>query len=121
MPGLGGRKFSEQHARNTARVLNEINPQYIRSRPFYPWTGTPIHDEVARGDIELLSAVEQLQEIKQLVEGLEVTSKVCFDHAGNFWKNSRGGYLFSHGYEGYQFPEKKPDVLALIEEGLSVA
>ena len=29
MPGLGGRVGSEQHAKNTGRVLNEINPDYI--------------------------------------------------------------------------------------------
>ena len=40
------------------------------------------------------------------------------DHAGNYWKNRRGGYLFSHGYEGYKFPEEKQRVLALIDEGL---
>ena len=33
MPGLGGKEMSKQHALNTARVLNEVNPHYIRSRP----------------------------------------------------------------------------------------
>lgn len=36
MPGLGGVEYSTQHALNTARVLNEINPDYARSRPFSP-------------------------------------------------------------------------------------
>ena len=36
MPGLGGPTMSEQHAKNTARVLNDINPDYIRLRPFVP-------------------------------------------------------------------------------------
>lgn len=118
MPGLGGKELSENHALNTARVLNEINPHYIRSRPFHPWPGTPMNEKVKGGEHQMLSANEQLLEIRQMVEALDVTSKVCFDHAGNYWKNRRGGYLFSHDYEGYSFPERKPEVLALIDEGL---
>ncbi|MFC1995942.1 radical SAM protein, partial [Chloroflexota bacterium] len=41
MPGLGGPTMSKQHAKNTARVLNEINPDYIRLRPFVPRPNTP--------------------------------------------------------------------------------
>jgi hypothetical protein len=52
------------------------------------------------------------------MESLDVSSNVCFDHAGNYWRNRRGGYLFSHGHEGYKFPEEKQRVLALIDEGL---
>ena len=49
MPGLGGKEGWEAHARNTARVLNAINPHYIRSRPFVPSPGTPIFEEFAGG------------------------------------------------------------------------
>jgi radical SAM superfamily enzyme YgiQ (UPF0313 family) len=87
MPGLGGKAMWENHARNTARVLNRINPHYIRSRPFYPIPGTPLGDAVERNEFELQSAEEQLLELKLLVEELDVTAKVCFDHAGNYWKN----------------------------------
>jgi hypothetical protein len=52
-----------------------------------------------------------------MVAALDVTFKVCCDHAGNYWKNRNGGYLLSLSYEGYQFPERKAEVLALIEEG----
>lgn len=120
MPGLGGRAHWENHARNTARVLNAINPHYIRSRPFHPWEGTPLTDELERGEMTLLSAGEHLQELKLMISELTVEAHVCFDHAGNYWKNQRGGLLFSHDYEGYQFPQQKQRVLDLIEEGLSV-
>jgi hypothetical protein len=52
------------------------------------------------------------------MEELDVTSKVCFDHAGNYWRDRQGRVLFSHSYEGYQFPDEKQTVLDLIEEGL---
>jgi len=119
MPGLGGKAMWENHAINTARVLNEINPHYIRSRPFHTWPGTPMAEEVSRGQLELLAPKEQLMELKTMVTLLEVDGKVCFDHAANYWQNSYGDLLFSHDYEGYQFPAEKQHVLALIEDGLS--
>jgi len=118
MPGLGGRQMWRNHAINTARVLNEIDPHYIRSRPFYPIPGTPIHEKISTGNFELLSADEQLTELKLMMENLDITSKVCFDHAGNYWLNRHGGLLFSQSYEGYKFPEEKSRVLELIDEGL---
>lgn len=118
MPGLGGKEDWENHAKNTALVLNGINPHYIRSRPFSPWAGTPIHDDYEKGALTLLSPREMLIELKLLIETLDVTSKVCFDHAGNYWVNRNGQLLFTQSYEGYKFPEEKPRVLELIEEGI---
>ncbi|MCG6894312.1 MAG: radical SAM protein [Desulfobacteraceae bacterium] len=118
MPGLGGRKRSLQHAENTAEVLNRINPHYIRSRPLHPWPGTPLAEQVRSGELSLLTPTETLLEIRKMVKALDVTSRVCFDHAGNYWKNHLGGHLFSLSYEGYAFPEQKEEVLALIDEGL---
>ena len=118
MPGVGGKACWENHALNTAGVLNDINPHYIRSRPFRLWPGTPLHQAALKKEFKPLSPREQLRELRLTMETLDVSSKVCFDHAGNYWKNRRGGYLFSHGYEGYKFPEEKQRVLALIDEGL---
>lgn len=118
MPGLGGKGIWEAHAINTAKVINQINPDYIRSRPFYPLPGTPLYDSLQAKTFELLSPREQLIELQLFITSLNITSKVCFDHAGNYWKDSNRNQLFSHSYEGYKFPDEKERVLALIEEGL---
>ncbi|HKJ98164.1 MAG TPA: radical SAM protein [Desulfotignum sp.] len=118
MPGLGGKEKTHDHAKNTARVLNAINPHYIRSRPFRPIPGTPLHQQVQAGDITLLTAREQLEELKAMIQDLEVTGKVCFDHAMNYWQRPGGSLLLTHDYEGYKFPEEKSRLLALFEEGL---
>ena len=119
MPGLGGREAWQAHAKHTALVLNQINPHYIRSRPFYPAPGTPMYDSYAKGEWEPLSPCDTLVELKQMIEALDVTSKVCFDHAGNHWTNRNGRLLFSQSYEGYRFPDMKPEVLNLIAEGIA--
>ncbi len=118
MPGLGGQDRWESHARETARVLNAINPHYIRSRPFRPLPGTPMYEEYEQGSLQLLTPAEQLRELQLTVQNLEVTSRVCFDHMANYWRGRNKGLLFSHDYEGYKFPEQKAHVLALIDDGL---
>jgi radical SAM superfamily enzyme YgiQ (UPF0313 family) len=120
MPGLGGKEMREDHAKNTARVLNAINPDYIRSRPFFPSPGSPLFEAHSKGQFELLTPREQLIELKLMMEELNVASKVCFDHAGNYWRGQSGGLLFSQSYEGYRFPDEKARVLKLIEEGIEV-
>ena len=120
MTDLGGRERWRQHAQNTARVLNEINPNYIRSRPFVPRPGTPIFDDYEQGRLRISSPHERLEELRVMIEAFDVTSRVCFDHSMNSWTNSRGGLLFHQDYEGYKFPEEKLLVLELIGEGLSV-
>jgi len=121
MPGLGGPTRSEQHAKNTARVLNEINPHYIRLRPFVPRPNTPLFDEYQRGELLISSPHERLRELKTMIEALTVTSRLCFDHMMNAWRKESGELLFTQDYEGYKFPEEKGEVLELIEEGLRVS
>ncbi len=118
MPGLGGKALWESHAVNTAKVLSAIDPDYIRSRPLHIWAGTPLQNEFSGGEFETQSGREHLYELKVTIEHLDVTSRVCFDHAGNYWKNRSGGHLLSMRYEGYKFPEEKQSVLKLIEDGL---
>ena len=120
MPGLGGIERWRQHAENTARILTAINPNYIRSRPFVPRCGTPIFEDYAQARLNLSSPHERLEELRVMIEGLNVTSRVCFDHQMNSWTNRHGGLLFHQDYEGYKFPEEKQFVLELIREGLSI-
>ncbi len=120
MPDLGGRERRRAHAENTARVLSAIDPHYIRSRPLVPRPGTPLSDEVAQGRWPLSSPHQRLEELEWMIGALEVTSRVCFDHAMNAWVDAEGGLLFRRDYEGYQFPAEQPLVLERIREGLAV-
>ncbi len=120
MPGLAGIDLWRRHAEDTARVLSAINPHYIRSRPFVPSSRTPIYEELEQGRLKVSSRHDRLEELRVTIEGLDVTSRVCFDHMMNSWRNRRGGLLFHQDYEGYKFPEEKPRVLDLIQEGLAV-
>ncbi|MBU3946677.1 MAG: radical SAM protein [Proteobacteria bacterium] len=124
MPGLGGKIMSTQHAENTARVLNAIDPDFIRSRPFSPLPGTPMLDDYINNKLEILSSHERLKEIKILISDLNVTSRVCFDHFRNpayYNANGQVFHLLKQDYDGYKFPDEKETVLALIEKGLNIS
>jgi radical SAM superfamily enzyme YgiQ (UPF0313 family) len=58
MPSLGGKALSKQHALNTARVLNAINPDFIRSRRFLPHMGTPLYDEWKKGAFQFMRIIQ---------------------------------------------------------------
>ncbi|UCE29257.1 MAG: radical SAM protein, partial [Candidatus Bathyarchaeota archaeon] len=122
MPGLGGKIMSEQHARNTARVLNKINPDCERSRRFVPRKGTPLYEEWKEGSLQLLSPHETLREILMMVENLEIAGQVCFDHFINpaYRIDSKLVWLFKQDYNGYKFPEEKPEVTSLAKSGLQI-
>jgi len=110
MPGLGGREKWEQHAKNSARVLNEINPRFIRLRTFHVIQGTSICEKVARGDFHMQSIEGILVEIRRFIEDLNVTSElIASDYAPNFFMGRVDGRL----------PEDKEKVLKSIDEALA--
>ncbi len=122
MIDLGGRDKSKQHAENTAMVLNQIDPDYIRFRPFVIGPDLPIYEDYQNGLLKLSSPHERLRELKTLAGNLDVTGRLCFDHFINSWYRDRNRRqtLFCQDYEGYKFPEQKDELMALIEEGLSL-
>ncbi len=110
IPGLGGQERWEQHARNTARVLNAINPHFIRLRTLHLTQRTPLYKKAKRGEFHVNSVEGVLAEIKQLIEGLDVTSElVTSDFANNF---------FLGGIDG-QLPADKPKLLKAIDQALA--
>lgn len=120
MPGLGGKEMTEQHAKNTALILNQINPDYIRSRPLAPRPGTPLAEVYDKGELQLLTPHELIREIKMLLENLTVSSKLCFDHALNPSLKSGFGYspLLDQSYEGYKLPDEKERLMGILDQGL---
>ncbi len=122
MIDLGGRDMSEQHAKNTARVVNKIDPDFIRMRPFALGPDLPMFNDYENGIFKLSSPHERLQELKNFVNDLAITGRLCFDHFLNCWYTdaSRRTTLFRQDYEGYKFPEQKSQVLLLIDKGLQI-
>ena len=90
MPGLGGKKMSQEHARETARVLNEIDPDHIRLRSLHVSPAMPLWSRLQDGDYELQTEDEVVREIADFIENLHVTSYLKSDHILNLLMEVEG-------------------------------
>jgi hypothetical protein len=91
MPGLGGRKLSEVHAKKTAEVLREINPQHVRLRTMWLTPQMPMYELLESGEIELLEEDEIIAEIQNMLRGLKgADSRIVSDHDFNLLMELEG-------------------------------
>ncbi len=82
--GIGGKERTEPHARETARVLNQIEPDFIRLRTFVPKVNTPLLADVENGAFQMLGPHEVLQETAVLIKDIQVASYLASDHYTNY-------------------------------------
>ncbi|MBL9088747.1 MAG: radical SAM protein [Planctomycetia bacterium] len=83
--GIGGRARWREHAEATADALTRMDPRYVSCLCVTPVPGTPFFDEVARGDVELPSPDETLDELRVLVDRMRLTGAVFrSNHASNY-------------------------------------
>jgi len=112
MPGLGGWELTEQHARNTARVLSATNPTFVRVRPLAVTPDTPLYEEYVEGRFFPMNVAEMLEELRRMVAELEMQGNICFDHYMN-------APIFRQDWEGYKLPDEKEHLLALMDDALA--
>lgn len=108
LAGIGGEKKWEQHAEGTAKVLNQIDPHFIRIRTYVPTPFSPLWDKVEEGTFELASAETILKEQRRLIEHLEVRSEYLSDHVSN--------YVPVYG----QIPRDQASMLQTIDRALAI-
>ena len=104
--GIGGRERTCEHAEETARVINEIGPDFVRLRTFVPKINTPLLEDVMAGRFQMLSPHGVLMEVRTLLERLTITTTLTSDHYTN--------YIDLHGC----LPHDKPKLLDEIGRAL---
>ncbi len=111
MPGLGGKAMWREHAVETARVLNQINPDFIRVRTLKALRMMPLYRKIEAGEMELMNDDEIVAEEKLLIENLDgITSRFVSDHILNLLEEVEG-----------HLPEEKGKMLAVIDRYLSLS
>jgi hypothetical protein len=91
MPGLGGKALSEENALETARVLNAVDPDFIRLRSLRVPARIPLHELVLDGRFQPLTDDETVEEIRLMIDHLEgITSTVASDHIMNLLEDISG-------------------------------
>ena len=83
--GLGGPELLEQHAIETAKAFNAMNPEYIGMLTLMVEPETPLYDWVNEGSFQLLTPPQVLTETRLLVEHLDSPGSVFrMNHASNY-------------------------------------
>lgn len=83
--GLGGRIYSLQHARNSARVINKIQPEYLSTLVLSFPFGPDHYKNKFKGNFIPMDTLELMAEMKIFIENLELNSTVFrSDHASNY-------------------------------------
>jgi radical SAM superfamily enzyme YgiQ (UPF0313 family) len=83
--GLAGVEGMVEHARATASLLNEIDPAYLGLLSLMVVPGTIMHRQLRNGLFTMLNPWQLLDEIKMMVEGLNLTNCVFrANHASNY-------------------------------------
>ena len=109
--GLGGKGMWREHAIETAKVLSQINPDFIRVRTLKVLEMMPLYQKVKNGEFILLNDDEIVLEEKLLIENLEgITSIFVSDHILNLLEEVEG-----------KFPEEKKKMLSVIDRYLSLS
>ena len=102
--GLGGKAMWREHAIETARVLNEINPDFIRARTLAVREEMPLFNDVADGSFLRSTDEEIVEEERLLIENLDCQANYVSDHITNLLQEIEG-----------RLPDDKGAMLACLE------
>jgi len=105
MLGVGGSDHWKEHARGSAKVLNAIDPDFIRVRTMTLIPGTPMFEAYEKGEYKPSNVLEMLYEERLLIECLDgISSEFHSDHVSNLVP------IFG------KFMDDKPQMLAALDE-----
>lgn len=110
IPGIGGTELSMEHALETARVINAINPHFVRFRSLYVRRSSPLNQMVQSGEFHPPSEDEMVMEIRTIIENLDgISSNIVSDHILNLLEEVEG-----------TLPGDKQRILDLIDSYLNM-
>ena len=111
MPGLGGTRWWKEHAVESARVLNQINPDFIRLRTLYVRKDMPLFSRVEKGDFLRPSDDGIVSEIRLFIATLDgIRSTVISDHILNLLEEVQG-----------KLPAEKEKMIGVIDRYLTLS
>jgi radical SAM superfamily enzyme YgiQ (UPF0313 family) len=102
--GIGGIGKSIEHAHDTARILTDIDPDYIGALTVIVAPGTPLYEEYVSGQFVLPDVFGYLKELKIIIERSDFTN--CF-----FTSNHASNYLSIQ----VRLPEEKENTVQMIQ------
>jgi radical SAM superfamily enzyme YgiQ (UPF0313 family) len=114
--GAGGKDRLKEHAIESSRVCNEVNPDFIRLRTLVVQRGSLLEKEKISGKYKPTSPIEKLQEVKLFIENLELNNcELASDHFTNYvWVDDKIVYRGVYGL----LPGDKQEMLDILTNTL---
>lgn len=72
--GLGGIEGSKKHVFETAKVLTEIDPDYVGALTLTFVPSTPLYEQWERNEFHPLSPFQSLEELRLIIENSNFTN-----------------------------------------------
>lgn len=108
--GLGGKGMWRKHALETAEVLNQVDPDFIRVRTLKVLKTMSLYQKIEAGEFILQSDDDVVVEERLLIDSLRgITSTFASDHILNLLEEVEG-----------KLPEEKGKMLAVIDRYLAL-
>jgi radical SAM superfamily enzyme YgiQ (UPF0313 family) len=105
--GVAGPERSQIHAKETGRILSEIDPDYVGALSLMLIPDTPLHQDYVSGAFRLIEPQEMLAELRTMIANTHLSR-------GLFHANHASNYLPIRA----RFPKDKQTTLQLIDEAL---
>jgi hypothetical protein len=102
--GIGGKALWREHAIESARVLNAIDPDFIRVRTLSVNEALVMWSDVESGAFVRTTDEEMMEELKLFIQNLDCHANFVSDHIGNLLQEVEG-----------KLPEDKEKMLAVID------
>ncbi len=105
--GIGGTALSQEHARETGRLLTEMDPDFVGALTVMVLPNTALGQEYTEKKFQPLSVEQLLTELGEMLASTRLSR-------GLFYSNHASNYLPVK----VRFPEGKEPALALIQKAL---
>jgi hypothetical protein len=114
--GAGGKNRLENHALESAKICNQVNPDFIRLRTLVVQHGSLLEQKMKSGEYQTTSPIEKLKEVKLFLEKLNVNNcTLASDHfTNNIWVKNKVIYSGVYGI----LPQDKKDMLDTLNNAL---
>jgi radical SAM superfamily enzyme YgiQ (UPF0313 family) len=105
--GIAGRERSMEHAKATGDLLSAMDPNYVGALSVMVIPGTPLHEELRRGNFQPPNERGLLLELREMIEHTHLSR-------GLFFSNHASNYLPVKA----RLPKGKQEALDLIDAAL---
>lgn len=114
--GAGGKNRLKEHAVESAKVCNMVNPDFIRLRTLVVQRGSLLEEKKKSGKYKPTSPVEKIKEVKMFIKNLDVNNcEFASDHfTNNIWVDNTVVYRGVYG----TLPRDKQEMLDILNQTL---